>query len=258
MRRSRPENLLRVSVRRGKACFWNARDKIGVGTEAQPERALARTRHAGEIADEVEHIGDDLEMQVRGPAAVDAHLADPRESRSPRYRLALVQAVERGEAQMAVEGIEGERLVVFARDSMLQDDGRAVIERGGVVLEAVNDAIERGQHGRAGFHEEVEARMQGAPFGAVIARPPVLLARVNQAWLVVPANARTAVGRAQTLKDVAIALRKIGHVCQRSHFATADAQIEDERVAQIRFDDGSEAVPVVAQPAHYFIAARVG
>src|SRR5579884_3955664 len=143
---------------------------------------------------------------------------------------------------------------------MLQDNGRAIIERSSVVVEAVNDAVEGGQHGRTGFHEEVEAGMKRAPFGAVIARPSVLIARVNRAGLVVSADTHAAVSRAHAFKDVAIELLKIGHVRQRSYFAAADAQVKDNRVgaAQIRFDHASEAVPVVAQPAHYFIAAWVG
>ena len=52
---------------------------------------------------------------------------------------------------------------------MLQDDGWPVVERNGIVSEAVNDSIQWRQDWRASFHENVEAKMDRAPFRTIVA-----------------------------------------------------------------------------------------
>src|SRR6516164_2985352 len=50
-------------------------DEIGIGAEAKPEGTLAGTRHSGKFSALAEQVNDDLEMQVRRPAAVDRSIA---------------------------------------------------------------------------------------------------------------------------------------------------------------------------------------
>src|SRR5205807_712429 len=87
--------------------------------------------------------------------------------------------------------IEGEECKSFFRDAMLQDDGRAVVERRIVVAEAVYDAVQRGHYRRARLHEQIKANMHSTPLWSIITRHFVLLARINRTRLIVPANAHT-------------------------------------------------------------------
>ena len=60
----------------GKSASGNAHEEIRIGREAAPDRALAGRRHAGEVATEAEQVGDDLEMQMRRPAAIHGGRAE--------------------------------------------------------------------------------------------------------------------------------------------------------------------------------------
>ena len=101
--------------------------------------ALTRRRHAIEVARHVEHVGDDLEVNVRPPVAVLGRRADRRELLSSSDRLTDGETVERSALQMSVERIERERLV--AGDLMPQDDDGSVVEAAGI-LEPMDHAVE--------------------------------------------------------------------------------------------------------------------
>src|SRR5205807_5514344 len=139
-------------------------------------------------------------------------------------RLACVKAIQRIDAQVAIQGVEGEMMVGYG---VLQDDGWAVVERGGVVAKAVNDAVQGCQDRRTGFHENVEAKMDRAPFGAVVAFALEQVAGVNRAGFVVPADAYLAVRGSHTLKDMASERFDSGYLHLVAQFAAANTQVED-------------------------------
>src|SRR6266702_2480123 len=87
--------------------------------------------------------------------------------------------------------IEGEECKSFFRDSMLQDDGRAVVVQRIVVAKAVYDAVQRSHYWRARLHEQIKAKMHRTPLWSIVTRHFVLLARINQTRFIVPANAHT-------------------------------------------------------------------
>src|SRR6266699_2255042 len=71
---------------------------------------------------------------------------------------------------------------------MLQDDSWAIVERSCIVAKTVNDAIQRRQDWRAGFHKHIEAKMDCAPFRTIAAFRLVGIACVNWASFVVASN----------------------------------------------------------------------
>src|SRR5579884_1164609 len=122
MSRPRLAKLLWTVSGNGETFRRYAYDQIGVGAETEPGGALVGTCDAGKVSLLVEHVRNDLKVQVRRPAAIDAHIADAGERRSPCDGLALVQSIERSGAQVAVEGEEGDFPVVLPGNAMLQDD----------------------------------------------------------------------------------------------------------------------------------------
>ena len=88
-------NLLTVALVGRKKLHGNTHDEVRIGTQAQPDIALARKRHTGEIAYAVEQVGDDLQVQVRWPAAINEGAANFRKRRTPGDWLALVKTGQR-------------------------------------------------------------------------------------------------------------------------------------------------------------------
>ena len=88
-------NLLTAALVGRKKLHGNTHDEVRIGTQAQPDIALARKRHTGEIAHAVEQVGDDLQVQVRWPAAINEGAANFRERRTPGDWFALVKTGQR-------------------------------------------------------------------------------------------------------------------------------------------------------------------
>ena len=154
----------RVGSDGGEALRGDAQDEIGVGAERGPRLARAGRRDARKLAVAVEHVRDDLEVNVRRPVAVarrGAHGSDPRALRdgSPRGN-----AVDGFRREVTVQRVEHRR----ARRRVLQDDGRTVVEPRGVVARGVDASFERAH--RRGSPARRTRRWRCAPCAARDAR----------------------------------------------------------------------------------------
>ncbi len=135
---------------------------------------------------------------------------------------------------------------------MLQNNGGAKVERCRVIVKTVNNAVQWCQYGRASFHENVQASMDRAPFGSIVASNLVLVASVDQACLVVSADANTAVCGPHASKNMVVELVDIGIIDQATQFSTANAQVKDDGIGgvQVGFNDASKCVLVALQPRY--------
>lgn len=107
----------------GKAIGGNANHKIWVGGEAGPDFALRGKGDAGEIGVEVEQVEDELEVEVRRPAAIFLHGAEGGEFFSAGDGLADLQLLQSCDREVAVEGEESFRAGKF----MFEDDDGTVV-----------------------------------------------------------------------------------------------------------------------------------
>src|SRR5690606_24632970 len=72
----------------------DAEQEVRVGAEAEPDGPFAHRAHAGEVAAPVEQVEDDLEVEVRRPAAVLARIPERADLLVPLDRLARLDPVE--------------------------------------------------------------------------------------------------------------------------------------------------------------------
>ena len=91
----------------GKRLRRNAEDQIRVGRETAPDFALAGRRHAGKVAVEIEQVGDELEVQMRRPPAVDLRRANCPQPFASGNGLADAQTRQRLGTQVTVQSVEG-------------------------------------------------------------------------------------------------------------------------------------------------------
>src|SRR5580692_2058345 len=101
--------------------------------------------HAGKIGAVIEQINDDLEMQVRHPAAVFVYVADVGEWLAARDALSGLQCIKRLEGQVA---IEREEFKAVAR-GVTKNNERPVIQGRSVDRDSMDDAVERRADWRA-------------------------------------------------------------------------------------------------------------
>ncbi len=90
MLRPQAADVLAAQTIAGKILGGHANDEVGIGTQAEPDLALAGARHAWEFAFFIEQVGDDLEMEMRRPVAIDGVGANPGDGRSSGDRLTFV------------------------------------------------------------------------------------------------------------------------------------------------------------------------
>ena len=112
----------------------NAQDEVGIGREREPDRALARRADPVEVAVPVQHVRDDLEVDVGRPVAVAGRRADRADALSARDRRPGRQRPDRVGRQVAVERVEAGSVL----GRVLQDHRRPVVEPRGVVADGVN------------------------------------------------------------------------------------------------------------------------
>lgn len=156
---------------------------------------------------------------------------------------------------MAVEGVEGGAVVGF----VFEDDGGAVVEVGSVVAEAVDNAVKGSVDGFASVEEEVEADVDGAPFGQF----GVATARlgveehggaVDFAGFVVTADSDIGSG----IAHVGEQLFGEGGGChgrvEVAEEGAADGEIEDEfgGGGEVELHDGADAAGVGLEPGGDF------
>jgi hypothetical protein len=144
--------------RRGKAVGRNAENQVRVRRKAFPDRALAGIRHAGEIAIQLEQIGDNLEMQMRRPVAIVRRRANAANLLAARYGLASMAAFERIFAQVAVEREESRAII----RRMPQDHQRTVVQSRRVVDGQEDFAGQWRIDWRAGLDKQVKTKVNRA------------------------------------------------------------------------------------------------
>ena len=140
---------------------------------------------------------------------------------------------------------------------MSQDNGGAEVERCRVIVKAMYNTIQRCQYRRARFRENVQATMYRAPFGSIVTSNLILVASVDQACLVVSADANSAMCGSHASKNMVIELVDVGIIDQTAQFVTADTQVKDDRIGgtQVGFHDASKGVRVAAQPRYQCVGA---
>src|SRR5262245_58049957 len=103
-----------------------AQKRTGIGADREPVLLLAAAAHAGIVALPGADIENDLEMQVRNPAAVFPAGAQVGDLLAGHERCAGLETLQAVAAEVAIERMEFQ-----ARSRrVLEDDGRAVIALG--------------------------------------------------------------------------------------------------------------------------------
>ncbi|GBF31601.1 hypothetical protein MnTg04_01562 [bacterium MnTg04] len=164
-----------------------AKHQVWVYAQTPPVPGFGWTRNAGEVPLVIEHVGHDLEMQVRRPVAVARVGADPPYSLPSADLLSRLQAIQRGRAQVAVQGKE-----LLAIGIVLQDNRGSVIEIASVVGDTQDLAIQRRHDRRIGRCEQVQTQMKAARLRSCGHKK---LTFVQAAVFPVAADARRAAGR---------------------------------------------------------------
>ena len=119
----------------------NLQQQVRIGADAVPHGALAGAHRAIHVARHIEHIGDQLHVDMRPPVAIGRCAADACELRPFRDALADGEAVERIARQMAVERKELHR--VGTARAVSQHDHRPIVVIAVGALEAVHRAVQR-------------------------------------------------------------------------------------------------------------------
>src|SRR5689334_21654965 len=110
---------------------------------------------------------------------------------------------------MAVKSIESQLIM---NNAMLQNNGWSVVLYPFVVVQTINHAIQRCIDWGAGFHEEINAKVDCTCFGAMLTKLFEHFGSINRACFVVLADADTGVGSAYTLKQAMCESYSIGEV----------------------------------------------
>src|SRR6187455_3356396 len=127
--------MLRESLR------WNPKNEIRVGRNTEPGRTLAPGRDTVEITRHLEHVRDDLHVDVRPPVAVCRRCTDRGEPLPRLDSLSDLQPFERSAIEVTVQRVETRRLI--AGNVVTKDEDRSVVETLGRILEPVNNTVER-------------------------------------------------------------------------------------------------------------------
>jgi hypothetical protein len=171
----------------------NAEDEIGIGRKTQPDGTLGGKGNTGKIGGAIEKVENDLEMEMRRPAAIFSGVANVREDFAAGDALA---GLERGESSSGKVAVEREEFDGGSRRVMKDDDG-TVVEWRVIVRERMNCGIERGGNGSTGFGEKIDAEMDGAALGEGIRLVAEQWRGVQGAGFVVAAEADGSAGGAQ-------------------------------------------------------------
>ena len=91
--------------------------------------ALRRGRDPGVVDLIAQRFGNDLEMEVRRPAAIFVEIANLTHSVPGGERGSRLETTDRGAAEVAVKGVEFD-----AVKSMARDHRRAIVAKPGVVF----------------------------------------------------------------------------------------------------------------------------
>ena len=118
----------------------DVQQQIRIRTDTVPDRALTGANGTIHIAWHVEHVGDELHMNMRPPVAVRRCAAHARKLSAFRDFLADREACERITREMPVEREELNR--IGAAGAMAQHNHRAVVVIAVGVLKAMHHAVQ--------------------------------------------------------------------------------------------------------------------
>jgi len=93
--------------------------------------------------------------------------------------------------------VEREKPVLLV-NPMLQNDRRAIIKRTAVVVETVDNAIERGKDRGAGFAKEVNSKVKSPLLVSIVPYDLERLGIIEAAYLVITAQGDLAAGMSKT------------------------------------------------------------
>jgi YD repeat-containing protein len=204
----------------------------------------------------IEQVGDDLEVEVGGPPPVDRDVADRSYLLALRNAPARLQPVERLRAQVPEESKE---LRSFFR-LVSKDNGRTVVERLPVVPETVHGGVERGEHGAAGFQEEVHSQVDRAPLLDLTAWRTKLIRRVEPSGLVVSPHSHPCASGMELAEHDPGQLRLIGWLSHSNELGTCWREIENHDASgrEIRLDYTADGRGIGNEPIGHAGAPRIG
>lgn len=100
-----------------KAAGLQAEDQVGVGADRLPDIPKAFLPNAKEVPGGLrQQIGDDLEMQMRGPTAIFVPIAQMRDHLAGSHGIADLQKGWQGSGQMAVKRVKGNTICIMGQD----------------------------------------------------------------------------------------------------------------------------------------------
>ena len=201
-----------------------------------------------ELAVPVQHVGHDLEVDVRRPVAVSRRRPDRADALPAGDLLTRRQRLETVGSQVAVQRVEAGS----ALGRVLEDDGRAVVVARGVVVDGVHAAGQRSVHGRAGLHEDVQGDVHGAALGVLgghrARRGGERVAAVDEPRFVVAADPDVGPRLAHLRKEPGRHGRGVEGLGGSPELRAGDRQVEDDRPAEVGRDDRREFSAVLSEP----------
>ena len=143
---------------------------------------------------------------------------------------------------------------------MPEDDGRPVVERLPVVGEAVDRAIQRGQHRRPRRHKQIDAEVDRAPLIGITSGGTVLCNRVPPAGFIIPANPDAHPGSPHPFEQRVGDTWHISGIDETDRVGAAGTEIKDQVLpfSQVGFHHRADGICVGFEPAHHCGRSRAG
>ena len=155
----RREQRLAGARRVGADAARQAQQQVRVGADRLPQVALGERADAVRVAAAAEVRGEDLQVQVRRPAAVLGLVAEPADLLPAPQRGARIQALRARPREVAVERVEAHAVAGL----VVEDDDPSPVARFRAERDGADGPVERRQDRLAGRQEDVDAEVQRAP-----------------------------------------------------------------------------------------------
>ena len=231
-----------AGARNGRA--GNTQNEVGIGREREPDGALARRADPVEVAVPVQHVRDDLEVDVGRPVTVAGRRADRADALSARDRRPGRKRPDRVGRQVAVERVEAGSVL----GRVLEDHRRPVVEPHGVVPDGVNASRKWREDRGAGLHEDVDGDVHGAALGVLAGGAGEGIAAVDEAGLVVAADPDVRAPLAHSREEAGRHRRGREGLLRGPELRACNREVEDEGLREVRGDDGRHLLPVPGEP----------
>ena len=225
-----------------KAIPGNAQQEIRIRRKACPHRSLGSVSDSGKVRAKIQQIENDLEMNMRRPAAILLTGPDAANLLAARNSLANLKAAKRLSCEMSVQREE-----LFSVACVVpQNHQRTVILRGSIVCEKVHLALERCPHRRARLNKEVHSQMNRATLPDRIVHAPKTRGAVQRSRFVVTPDAHAHARSLHLAKYRFCQRRGFRRTGIRSEKQAADTKIKHETRfgPHIDVQDGRRSFPV--------------